>query len=391
MSILTNDKLVAIDASLLEARLQEVINEFQDKVIVFEGESVLLTTALQRINERAIGKANIVVANELPSPTVPNTQYWLKTYNGETKDTGRFIVITDQTNTATFVGVSDVDLSEYVKDDQIVISLNGDYYYGWYNQGLNELYYTKHDIKGTTADVYVITLVNNKVTAITKQATQGTINADGDLEYNSNTYIHQTDVDGFYMVKGEEKVISVNAVNDITGVAGRVNDVKLDGTSMLKNKTVNIETPTTAEIEELFKGIPNSGLTLVDFFYPIGTIITNNGTNPSDIYSGTTWERYITGTQVLYGADAAGTTISEELPNITGTAGGVVTYSTVGTGSGVFYNSPSEGARSVNQNTSGGMGFTTLKFSARNSSNVYKDNGKVRPAGKTVCYWIRTA
>lgn len=49
----------------------------------------------------------------MPATTEPNTQYWVKTYEGTTLDNGRYIIMTDHLNNATFIGTSSVDLSGF--------------------------------------------------------------------------------------------------------------------------------------------------------------------------------------------------------------------------------------------------------------------------------------
>ena len=109
--------------------LLDFLNEFQKKRITWQGtDNVLLTTVLQQIFEFAAGKVQIVVANTLPEVTEPNTQYWIKTYDDETIENGRYIILTDAENDATLIGTSSVDLSNLLEKPQENYNYNtGDY------------------------------------------------------------------------------------------------------------------------------------------------------------------------------------------------------------------------------------------------------------------------
>ena len=121
-------------------------------------------------------------------------------------------------------------------------------------------------------------------------------------------------------------------------------------------------------------------------FYPVGSIVLNMGTDPSSTFGGT-WQLLATGTKALYLDSVAGTTVNEELPNIKGE------YTLELTGNagsnGAFKNTKEAGNRSPNWEGSNSWG--KLKFDASKSNSVYKDNGKVRAEGITVCAWKRTA
>lgn len=108
-----NGKTIAISAEEFEQALEQLKITFQNKTILWNGENKLVTTVLQELFEMASGKINIILANELPETTTPNTQYWVLTYDGHTLDNGRYIILTDNLNVATYIGTSDVDLSNY--------------------------------------------------------------------------------------------------------------------------------------------------------------------------------------------------------------------------------------------------------------------------------------
>ena len=94
---------------------QELRTDLQAKIITWNGQEKLLTTVLNEIYGEATGKVNLVLADTVPATTVKNTQYWVKTYNGTTLENGRFIIVTDSLNNATYVGTTDTDLDGYVK------------------------------------------------------------------------------------------------------------------------------------------------------------------------------------------------------------------------------------------------------------------------------------
>lgn len=132
----------------------------------------------------------------------------------------------------------------------------------------------------------------------------------------------------------------------------------------------------------------------LDKVYPIGSIYTTVGVeDPADLFGGA-WEIVGNG-RVLWGvgeSDTAGTTLSEQLPNIKGQ----LNFSTGSQGhteftaSGVFARQGS-GSYSypdpVGSSTSGRI----ADFNASRSSSVYTDNGIVRPNAYTVKFWKRTA
>lgn len=104
--IYTNNKQVGLSANEVNNLVNKLVESKQDKKIVFEGQEMLLTTALQRVNNSAVGKANIIDAETLPDSLTPNSQYWVKTYNGQTIDNGRYIILVDNLGTPHFMGES---------------------------------------------------------------------------------------------------------------------------------------------------------------------------------------------------------------------------------------------------------------------------------------------
>lgn len=104
--IYTNNKQVGLSVNEVNNLVTKLIENKQDKKIIFEGQEMLLTTALQRVNNSAVGKANIIDAETLPDSLIPNSQYWVKTYNGQTIDNGRYIILVDNLGTPHFMGQS---------------------------------------------------------------------------------------------------------------------------------------------------------------------------------------------------------------------------------------------------------------------------------------------
>lgn len=224
------------------------------------------------------------------------------------------------------------------------------------------------------------------------------------------------------------------------GGGGAVNDVRVDNQSIVSNGIANTETDTQA-VDDLFKDLPptdaitisdllsnedksseeltdNSQLSLTDltnsknklfklsqiwdyikgkatqFIYPIGSVKFNNGSyNPQDIYGGT-WSLYANGTQALYLDETAGTTINEELPNIKGNIQDVNFRGSSAqsiTKFGALSKSTKTNGSAIGCGTPNGDVIKSIVFNASDSSAVYKDNGKVRADGITICAWIRTA
>lgn len=114
MAIKRNNVTVGVSGDQMNAIKEQLINELQEKRITWQGTpDVLVTTVLQRLWEYAAGKVQIILADTMPETTEPNTQYWVKTYDGTTLDNGRYIIMTDHLNNATFIGTSSVDLSGF--------------------------------------------------------------------------------------------------------------------------------------------------------------------------------------------------------------------------------------------------------------------------------------
>lgn len=224
------------------------------------------------------------------------------------------------------------------------------------------------------------------------------------------------------------------------GGGGAVDDVRVDNQSIVSNGVANTNTNQQA-VNDLFNDMPdtdaitisdllsdedksseiltdNSQLSLTDltnsknklfklsqiwnyvkgkateFIYPIGSVKFNDGSyNPQDVYGGT-WSLYANGTKALYLDERAGTTINEELPNIKGEIQDVNFRGSSAqaiTKSGALNKSVKSNGNAIGCGTPNGDVIKSIVFNASDSSAVYKDNGKVRADGITICAWIRTA
>ena len=123
-------------------------------------------------------------------------------------------------------------------------------------------------------------------------------------------------------------------------------------------------------------------------YYPVGSVVLNMGTNPSTNFGGT-WELLATGTKALYLDSTAGTAVSEQLPNIKGGDIPMELSNADGKWKGALKLTKRDSGRACAWDGTNGWGY--LSFDASKHNSVYKDNGKVRAEGITVCAWKRTA
>lgn len=132
----------------------------------------------------------------------------------------------------------------------------------------------------------------------------------------------------------------------------------------------------------------------LDKVYPVGAIYTTiTNDDPATLFGGT-WEIVGNG-RVLWGVgsgETAGTTLSEQLPNIKGRldfSGGAQGHPEFTT-SGAFARQGS-GSYSYPDPIGSSSSGRIADFNASRSSSVYTDNGIVRPNAYTVKFWKRTA
>lgn len=134
---------------------------------------------------------------------------------------------------------------------------------------------------------------------------------------------------------------------------------------------------------------------ITEIYYPVGSVIFNTGTNPSTSFGGT-WELYATGGKALYLDATAGTTVNEELPNPN------ITLDTTGAHTHTYRKQTGRNSwnAQVGSYDVGQSAYTDNQATGSNGnhthtvnigSSVYKDNGKVRVEGITICAWERTA
>lgn len=128
---------------------------------------------------------------------------------------------------------------------------------------------------------------------------------------------------------------------------------------------------------------------ITQIYYPIGSVVLNMGTNPGASFGGT-WELLANGTKALYLDSTAGTTINEELPNIKFDMEGLrlralSSYSTRGAIATQHI------TKAIGCSGATNRVITQLHLNANKYNSVYKDNGKVRAEGITICAWKRTA
>lgn len=332
MSIYRKGKKIAISCSDLDKFKQEQFNEFQDKRITWQGEeNVLVTTVLQRLYDFAAGKVQIVMSDTLPQTTEPNTQYWVKTYNGSTLEDSRFIIMTDYMNIPSYIGTSSADLTDYYTKTEV-------------DEKLDDL--TVNNFR----DGVIVTAIGTGVGNLTIP-TGGAVRVA--LSYKQDTIV--------------------------------ASDQSTTPTDTDKLSYVNNTTNNRWTFEKIWDWIKGK---ITAIYYPVGSVIFNMGTNPSDNFGGT-WELLTTGTKALYLDATAGTTINEELPNIK--SNGIPIEISNGSNNwvGALKLTKQDSGRSPNW--SGSNGWGTLSFDASKSNSVYKDNGKVRAEGITICAWKRTS
>lgn len=189
------------------------------------------------------GKGSVEFVNQLPQNPSANTWYYSKKFDDDTDvpdDKRALYIVVDDPTVYNYMGVvGDVDLDEYITKDKVVSSLSSDYYY-CYLRG-RDTFYTKEQA-GTNIDVYTISFASTgNVTAITKQENKGTISG-GSLTFRGRSYLPSADDNGFYVVDSMKKIPSISTLKTILYEAGKVDDVKLGGTSIVSNKSASIKT-----------------------------------------------------------------------------------------------------------------------------------------------------
>ena len=340
-----NDITIGISGSDLDDFKEQQMNDFQEKRITWQGEeNILVTTVLQRLYEFAAGKVQIILADTMPSSTEPNAQYWVKTYSGTTLEDGRFVIMTDTLNNATFIGKSSADLTEFYTKEEIDTKLT--------------------DLATSNfRDGVVLTTLGNSDNAKTLVSGQAARVALGNKQ---------------------DKIIASDQLTTPTDS---------DKLSYINNVTNNRWT--FANIWTWIKG------KITSTFYPVGSVILNMGTNPSANFGGT-WQLLATGTKALYLDSTAGTTVNEELPDPSITIGsnGKKTVDFKGAKGFAYKQGGQSGKWGIDYGTHElyeQASFDSVETASNHSHTItvgnstYKSGGKVRAAGITICAWKRTA
>ena len=159
----------------------------------------------------------------------------------------------------------------------------------------------------------------------------------------------------------------------------------IDDSTTVSSVSATDKTNKTFVLSDLWDYIKGK---ITEVYYPVGAVVLNMGTNPSESFGGT-WELLATGTKALYLDSTAGTAVSEELPNIKGGDIPMELSNADGKWKGALKLTKQDSNRSPQW--SGSDGWGNLSFDASKSNSVYKNNGKVRAEGITVCAWKRTA
>lgn len=195
----------------------------------------------------------------------------------------------------------------------------------------------------------------------------------------------ENDVVQYLGVIGEVDLTDYQSKLSAQDVSTVTASTKLSGVDLTANKSMDVTVDSLTQY-------------IADKFFPIGSLYTTTTSdNPNTILGIGTWQIVATD-RVLWGVDestTAGSTLDEQLPNIKGTVGGIVTWTksdTTGIGTGAFRQSSGERNNpSVTQISNGAMGFTKLDINAYYSNTAYKDDATVRPAAYTVHIWKRIA
>ena len=119
-----------------------------------------------------------------------------------------------------------------------------------------------------------------------------------------------------------------------------------------------------------------------------------SGTDPNQIYTHQTWERFGDGRVLMGTTDSSkiDTTVEAGLPNITGaigTLGG--SEPKFGSPSGAFIPNQTTSYASSTSNLAGFTRYDGFKFDASKSNPIYDNSDTVQPPAHLVYYWKRTA
>ena len=176
----------------------------------------------------------------------------------------------------------------------------------------------------------------------------------------------------------------------------------VDGNTNVSEVNASSKTSKSFTLNTLWTFIKSK---ITEVYYPVGSVVLNMGTNPSESFGGT-WELLATGTKALYLDSTAGTAVSEELPDPQITLGDAG-ETKLGDASTVmnFFKYTTSGANkwgySSDSNTQKMEAVKEISAPVTTASNhthtatignsTYSDGGNVRAEGITVCAWKRTA
>lgn len=134
--------------------------------------------------------------------------------------------------------------------------------------------------------------------------------------------------------------------------------------------------------------------TLVDLFFPVGSIIARDDDTEPEILSYGKWEK-IGENRVLQGAgggNLAGTDVEAGLPNITGNTnvngGNIGNYDEEKAGEGAIYLTQAVRNNS-GVNNGGGYHGNVINFDASKSNSIYGASETVQPPAHIVTFWKR--
>jgi hypothetical protein len=236
------------------------------------------------------------------------------------------------------------------------------------NSGADSSAYLWFDLaNGALSSVWDTDLATGKVVTTTARGKLTTTNVNtGEVNYLSGVTSNiQT------QLNNKQDKLTAEAVSSVADAT------KVSGVDLTNKKSKD----TTAL--DLFKYMMNK-------MYPVGSIyITTTSTNPGTTLGVGTWSIVATD-RVLWGVasgTAAGSTLSEQLPNIKGQA--TLELTNAQAQNGAMKITKKSGSREPNWSGDNSWGY--LEFDASKSSSTYKDGATVRPAAYTVHIWKRTA
>jgi hypothetical protein len=176
----------------------------------------------------------------------------------------------------------------------------------------------------------------------------------------------------------------------------------VDGDTNVSEVSASSKTSKSFTLNTLWTFIKSK---ITEVYYPVGSVVLNMGTNPSESFGGT-WELLDTGTKALYLDSTAGTAVSEELPDPQITLGNAgetklgdsntkmifFKYTESGANKwGYKYDSTTEKMQQIKEINAPVTTASNHTHTATIGNSTYSNGGNVRAEGITVCAWKRTA